>query len=346
MSTALISELLRLVRAHDYLRSGVSSGSGVDDKEWHHFCVLAPDVDLIVNFSLSADTRLQQQVGRIVLLVRERSTDAWDGDIDSSPRGDVQARRGEIPMRIGSSTLGWGPGGYELSVVLQERPITARLSLLPRTLPLLARADAVMGEGRLSWLLVPRLSATGRVVVGRRTYLLDQAPSYHDHNWGHWRWGQDFAWQWGFGLPDDRHDPWSVVFQRMTDRPRNSTLEMLMALWRDDKLHRLFHPREITVHTSGLTPARSVLKLPRVLRLLAPEQTSDVPAQLLISARSGGDHVRLTFETLDLAQIVVPHETDLGMTMLNEVRGRIHLDGEVKGHEINSAGVGVFEFLT
>lgn len=340
-----MSELHRLIAAHDYLRDGVPSSMASDHKEWHHFCVLAPDIDIVANLSLGRDTRDGRQVGRVILMVRE-SGKGWDGDVDSVPARDVQARAGEIAIQVGSSTLRFGTNGYELSVCLQERPLTARLSLAPCSLPLLARTNAIIGDGRVSWLMVPRLFASGAVVVGHRVYRLDQVPAYHDHNWGHWRWGEDFAWQWGFGLPDEANGPWTVVFQRMTDRTRNTTTELMMALWRGRELHRLFHQREVDVEMTRPVRVAPALKLPRVLGLVAPEWTSDVPERLVVNAGSGQDWARMTFVTRDLAQILVPNETDLGLTIINEVRGQVRLEGHVKGYEIVSEGEGIHEFLT
>jgi hypothetical protein len=47
-----------------------------------------------------------------------------------------------------------------------------------------------------------------------------------------------------------------------------------------------------------------------------------------------------------VAQIVVPNETDLGETIINEVVGKFQAEGRVKGEEVSFAGEGFFEFLT
>ena len=342
-----MAQMRGLASQHDHLREGVPGTGAAEHKEWYHFCVLGPGVDVIVNFSLATDlrpvARRGSQLGRIVLLLRERGH-GWDGDVDTFPARDVQARAGTVGLHIGGSMLGYGAAGYQLSVALAERPLTARLSLYPRTLPLLARTNAVIGEGRISWLMVPRLTATGTVVVGRRTYRLVDAPAYHDHNWGQWQWGQDFTWQWGFALPSD-DGQWAVVFQQMGDRTRNRVTEQIMALWRGADLYRLFHQHEIEMQQAGLMPVRPVLKLPRVLGLVAPERTTDLPQRLVVNAVSGTDRLRMTFEAYDLAQILVPHETDLGTTVINEVRGRASVEGDVKGHRVLSAGEGIYECL-
>ena len=83
-----------------------------------------------------------------------------------------------------------------------------------------------------------------------------------------------------------------------------------------------------------------VLGLLRAPGLVAPERTTDLPQRLVVNAVSGTDRLRMTFEAYDLAQILVPHETDLGTTVINEVRGRACVEGDVKGHRVLIGGRG------
>ena len=345
-----MQRLQRLIGRSDQLRGGLSDGPEVTpDKEWHYFCVLSPAVKAVVNFNLTRDTSPDRpaaaQVARLIVLVHEAGH-GWDGDVDSVPLRDVEARRGEVGMRLGSSTLRFDPTGFKLSVALARRPLTAHLSLEPRSLPLLARADALLGAGRAGWLVLPRLEATGTIVAHRRTYRLERAPAYHDHNWGSWRWGDDVAWQWGVGLPSGGDGPWTVVFEHLTDRARSRTMELTMGLWRGGELHRLFRHHEVAVEPAGYASVGPILKVPRIMAMVAPERTTDVPKRLVVTAEAGRDRVRMAFEAEDAAQIVVPNQTDLGVTVINEVQGSVDLEGRVKGLRVASAGAGLCEFLT
>jgi hypothetical protein len=338
-----------LIGRYDYLRGGVAGGPGAaDHKEWHHFCVLGPGIDVIVNFSLSGHAGQGQlradQEARMILLVHERGH-GWDGDVETVPLREVDARQGEVGIRIGSSILDFGPSGFTMSVALQHRPLTARLVLEPRTLPLLARVDDSIGSGQTGWLIVPRLEATGTVVVNHRVHRIERAPAYHDHNWGRWHWGQDFGWQWGFGLPDRADDLWTVLFHHLTDRSRRTTMELTLGLWRGGELHRLFRHEQLHVEPVGYVPVGPILKVPRPMALVAPERTTDVPKQLVVTAAAGPDQARMVFTAEHTAQIVVPNETDLGVTVINEVRGMITVEGTVKGYQVASTGAGMCEFL-
>ena len=116
-----MAQMRGLASQHDHLREGVPGTGAAEHKEWYHFCVLGPGVDVIVNFSLATDlrpvARRGSQLGRIVLLLRERGH-GWDGDVDTFPARDVQARAGTVGLHIGGSMLGYGAAGYQLSVAL------------------------------------------------------------------------------------------------------------------------------------------------------------------------------------------------------------------------------------
>ena len=203
-----------------------------------------------------------------------------------------------------------------------------------------------MGQGTIDWLVVPRLAASGTIVVDRRVYKLENAPAYHDHNWGHWLWGQDFAWQWGFALPAKMDQAWSIVFDRVTNRARNQIQELKLSVWQEDKLQRIFAHSDIQVRERGYLHPERVPKFPRIMGLITPESTPDVPRTFEIEAASGDDRVRCLFQAQDVGQIVVPNETDLEMTVINEVSGLIEGEGVVKGKSFSVHGQGLFEFLT
>lgn len=339
--------LARVITLTDQIRLPIPGDARVGwSKEWYHFCIIAPHVQAILNLSLTYDTRPAAspgaRVARMIVLVREG---AWDGGIDTIPFRDVQAHRGRLDLCFGHNSVRFRDGLFHLSVAMESRPITLLLQLRPITYPLLRRNTSI-GEGMINWLVVPRLSATGTIAVGQRVHHLHQTPAYHDHNWGHWLWGQDFAWQWGFALPEGADMPWGVVFDQMTNRARTETAELKLSLWKHETLHRLFVYDEIAVQRAGYLAPRRVPKFPRVMALVAPERTTGVPERLEVTAAIRGDHLRCCFEAQDVAQVIIPNETDLGVTIINEVGGRLELEGEVKGEPVTLQGKGFFEFLT
>ena len=73
--------LAELIRRSDYWRRSLGSARGpLGHKEWMHFSVLSPDVDLLINFSL-VDDRHRREVPSLVFLVRPRGG-PWNGWIE------------------------------------------------------------------------------------------------------------------------------------------------------------------------------------------------------------------------------------------------------------------------
>ncbi|MSP60184.1 MAG: hypothetical protein EXR72_07545 [Myxococcales bacterium] len=348
--------LERLISFSNHFRRPLLREPGATPhKEWFHFCVLSPGLDLFINYSLMEaeipGLPAPRESARVCVLVR---TDAgWDGDVDTIASHDTVIRRSGIDATFGPSRMRFHEGAFELTAKLCDRPIELALTLVPLTMPLM-RPNTPLEAGPLHWLVVPRLSARGTVRVGERTFPLDEAPAYHDHNWGRFRWGQDFAWQWGFALPTLPESPYCLAFVRLCNRARTSDLGHGLFLWKGGVQRRIFREGEVQITPRGwFAPPRpstahgtGIAKFPRPLALLAPEQRTDVPRTLDIEASARGDFVRCRFETEDLAQIIIPDDNDFGITVINEVRGRLVMEGEVAGEPVEMEGRSVFEFLS
>jgi hypothetical protein len=96
----------------------------------------------------------------------------------------------------------------------------------------------------------------------------------------------------------------------------------------------------------GRLRPRRLFKIPRVMGLVSPEALPDVPRWVEMRARGDGDELRYRFEASDLAQVVIPSERDLGVTIINEVTGTSTLEGRIRGERIDFRGRAVCEFLS
>jgi hypothetical protein len=315
-------------------------------KEWWHFTVHAPELDLVVNFSLSDELGPTARPGSVIprvgcLVHRGR----WHGDIDSIPRGKVRARRGERLLELAHNRVQFEDGAFQIDVTLQDQPIKLSLRLVPLSLPLQINDFQIQGSAPMNWLVVPRLLATGWVRIGEERFSIEQAPAYHDHNWGGFRWGANFTWEWGYALPTEPSNPWSLVFVRLSDRARVQDFMQGLFVWRSGRQERAFSAGEIAVSHRGLLRQKRVLKLPRVMGLVAPGTVSDVPERFEVEARRDADWLRVRFDAEDLAQIVVPNDDDLGLTVINEVTGTVRVEGVIERERIEFQVRSLFEFL-
>src|SRR5262249_38503804 len=149
------------------------------------------------------------------------------------------------------------------------------------------------------------------------------APAYHDHNWGSFRWGDDFGWEWGSVLPRRAQDPWTVVCMRMTDRRRRRATRQALYAWHGAEPVGVWRDGAMTFEHQGFLRRPPALTLPGVMRIVKSGAASDVPNRVTIAGR-GEDELEMRFEPEEYVRIVVPDEVDpLGVVVLNEVSGRI-----------------------
>ena len=95
----------------------------------------------------------------------------------------------------------------------------------------------------------------------------------------------------------------------------------------------------------GFLRPKRVLKIPRVMALLSPGAATDVPSWVEMRAQGDGDRLVYRFEAEDLAQVVIPSDTELDVTIINEVTGRSSLEGRLRGEKLSVEGRAVCEFL-
>ena len=336
-----------IARTDYFRRSPHSVGGFGHHKEWQHFVILTQAFDLLVNFSLSDEVRAGAPPGselpRIVLLLRETS---WDGDVDTFPMKNSRVGGGKIAAMFGCNSLDFRDGQFKISVTLQDRPIAVDLHLTPLTQPAVVPTVTMLDGPPLHWVVVPRLTVSGTVTLAERAYALDGAPAYHDHNWGHFLWGNDVAWEWGFVLPDNTTVPWSLTFVRLTNRSRTTTLMQNLLLWKHEHLVAIFRDKNFNVRTDlAYLRTRKVFKVPRVMALLAPETPTDVPASFEVRAENDGDWIECRCVAVDVAQVLIPSETTLGVTIFNEVAAQTTVCGRFRGEDLSFGGRSILEFI-
>lgn len=349
-----VADLTRAINQGDYLRrSPFSVGGDGFHKEWLHFVVHTAELDLLVNFSLVDDVRPEAAPGaefaRTVVLVRDASqpNGGWDGDIELFEPEDCRVTSGGIAARFGANSVRFAADRYDIRIRMRHRPIALDLQLRPLTFPALSNnINLEAGDRPINWMVLPRLAATGVARIGTARHRFVEVPAYHDHNWGHFAWGRDFAWEWGFSLPASPDEPWTVVFVRLADRSHTRVLTQGLFLWRREAHWRIFRAHEMTVAPRGLLRAPRPYKLPAIMNVVSAGSDTDVPSRLDARAEADGDWAEIEFVAEDVAQVCIPNDTDdLAVTVINEVSGDLRLRGEVRGERVDMAGRAMFEFV-
>lgn len=338
-----MTQLGTLARIADRLRRPAPDPNLRTHKEWLHFCVQHADLDLLLNVSLSDDPHDPDlgEHARVAVLLRQGG--AWRGEIETVPPSEVMAYPGPIHLRLGQTEVRFERGGWDIDVALSSGLLRGQLRLEPLTRPASVHNVRGLDGHPINWTVVPRCRCDGWLEIEGRRHPVHDGRAYHDHNWGAFAWGRNFAWEWGYALPEA--SPWTTVFARLNTRGHTRTLMQLLFFWRDDQLVRAFRDAEITVHRHGLLRARRVLKLPPVMGLIAPSLATDVPACIEVIARGWGDEATLRFTSRDVAQVILPNDHDLGVTIIHEVEGSVHAEGSVQGERFAFETTAVFEVL-
>lgn len=312
-------------------------------KEWHHFVVHGRDARLIVNFSISlGEGPSDRQLGRLIVLAHHHD---WEGWIEEVSVTDIDVVNNGVYGRFGESVIRFVDGGYLVELNIPQRGITGRIRFTPASKPFL-KNNQPLGEGRMSWLFVPRLGADGWLQTASARLSMRGAVAYHDHNWGSFRWGDDFGWEWGSSLPTQPAEPWSLVFMRMTDRAHSIARSQCLYVWRNGEPVAMFRDSSVKVETDGFLRRPAKLTLPGVMGLLLQGTASDVPRRLELKAHRAGDHVTVVVEPDEYARVAIPAEIGPRDTViLHEISGEVRAWGMIGNHAIDMEGSGVFELL-
>jgi hypothetical protein len=330
----------------DFLRAPVlATARPRGFKEWHHFVVHGRGVRLLINFNLTNEVFGADEVRlapRVIVIARDEN---WAGAVErfDTRTLNVSADLGELT--IGGNQMTVLPDGYRVAIDLPDNDIRGELHFHSASLPSVVRNEPV-GDGRISWLFVPRLRADGWLRISGVHHRLDNDLAYHDHNWGRFRWGDDFSWTWGTILPTRPGEPWSMVCVQMTDRSRLRCLSQALYVWHHDEPFATFRHAAVNIRSDGLLARAADCTLPPPMRLLLDGEVPGVPEGIDITATRARDRVRAEFCSRSYARLAQPSEVYLDRSIvLCETDGTVRASGTINDENFDFVGTGVFEFL-
>jgi hypothetical protein len=335
-----------LLARNDFLRAPVlATARPADYKEWHHFVVHGRGTRLLINFSLNHEAFGANQVRlapRVIVIAHDED---WTGAIERFDGGAMNVSAGLGELTIGASRMTVLPDGYRVAIDLPDKNIWGELHFTSASHPFVVR-NQPLGDGRINWLFVPRLRANGFLRIGGREHRVENDLAYHDHNWGRFRWGDDFGWTWGTILPTESGNPWSMVFMQTTDRNRLRSLSQALYVWHHDEPAAIFRHAAVRTRSEGRLARAADCTLPPPMRLLLDGEVPGVPDRTDITASRAGDRVHAEFRSHSYARLAQPSETFLDRsTVLCETGGTTRANGTINGEDFDFVGTGVFEFL-
>lgn len=313
-------------------------------REWQHFIVFAPGLELLVNFSLS---RAPGASDRARVIVMARCEGRWLGLVDGADPGVTGVSRDGKRFRAAGGTLELVDGHYRVVVHQPRRGVELELRVVPEAMALVAPNQPIGDRRRLSWLIAPRALATGTVRLGDARFELAGAPTYHDHNWGEFAWGDDFCWEWGVALPDAPGRDEAVVFSSLQSRARGRTTVEQLFWWQGGRNALAASGAELEVCFRGPSRADASFRLPAVAGLLRRRNDADLPREVELRARRRGATLALDLRVEDVAELVIPSDRQpTGLVTIHECVGPVDfVCTNAAGETQRWTGRGVFEFV-
>jgi hypothetical protein len=180
------------------------------------------------------------------------------------------------------------------------------------------------------------------VDVSGEYFRIEGAPAYHDHNWGRFRWGGSYAWQWGVALPED-DSGYGLVFDRVVNTSSRQIIVQGTMLIQGGSHLRTFIDPEVSCAWDE-PRSRSTYRIPSITRIASPGDGIEVPTVCRVSSQRKRDRVDLGLWPRDAMEIGIPSDIDSEPPMiLSEAFGDGQVQGSISGIPFKNRVLGVFE---
>jgi hypothetical protein len=331
---------IRYPRAHPGYRK---SETLANYSEWHHFNFNDDTNDLygIVNLAMSGNID-DADSGRVAVSLVICEHGRWRGTMAMYRATEARFTPGRVDLKVGPNSVRLRQGCYEVAGSLKDRSVV--MNAVWR--PLCAGVHINNIGGIISTFVIPRMSVEGTLVIEGRTYRLNGATGYHDHNWGYWNWGRDLGWDWGYVLENqtgDHQTPLSIVFGQVTDATRAAARsDLVFIVWEGNDLTQVFLDDAVNITTVGALPFSRVPQVPGLLGFIQARR-HEVPASLIIQASDGADALELQMDVSDGLQFLLPQAVGPGLTTVSELVGRYRVKGTLDGRSLDFSYVGFAE---
>lgn len=324
-----------------------------DWKDWYHFVLMHPASGwrALANVSLAGGGRRAELQYTLAIHVPGEGGEPGErprlqGACRSVPwqPGTVRAR----PLTIRSD---------ELELVLEAQVWRLRLQPIGLDVGLAfeARADSTamlvtegssFGSGFIGWGLVPRLLARGKLwACGAGASVTHEWFCYQDHNFGRFRWGEDFGWEWMVAHAAPADGPAvTVVVDLRTDRThrRHGLPYVFVIVGRE--LRKVFLGPAVTLRWAWSDRAALPARLPGTMATLLADRPERAPVSLSVEAADERDSLRLQLGFNTHLQIVVPDVQQPAHTRISEASGAAAIALCLGGSVLDARGQAYAEY--
>ncbi len=320
-----------------------------DWKDWYHFVLFDPATRLraLVNVSLAGNLA-DGEIQVTVLVTRDASdrTAVTHGFARSRPWQPGQVTAAPLAIDSDRLRLAFNGSRFVLSLDDPDSRIAIDLVATPEGPPLLVTESSTFGSGFIGWGLVPALHVTGSLSVCGEVRRVD--PSwycYQDHNFGRFRWGEDFGWVWLVAHarePDGRAI--TVVLDLRTDRAHRARGLPYLFVHVDGRLGKVFLGPALRIDWAFSPGARLPARLPGALASLWGDRTVRTPVALSVRARDERDACSIDVVIDAHTEILVPDTLQNRASRIGECAGTTTIRYVREERVVEAAGLAYAEY--
>lgn len=319
-----------------------------DWKDWYHVVLLHPASGwrVIANLNLAGggpDAQLQW-----TLVVHRPGGDSGvslHGASRSQPwhAGMVTAR----PLHIAGDEAVFGFDGECITLRIAPRDLDLQLSLhaAPAATPLLVTDGAPFGSGFIGWGLLARMRAEGQIAVcGETAPIGDAWFCYHDHNFGRFRWGEDFGWEWLVAHITCEGEAVTVVVDWRCDRAHASGGLPYLFVLAGGALRKVFLGPAMRLRWSWNDAAQLPPRLPGAMATRLADRPVRTPRAITLDAADERDRIALTVAVDAYLEIVAPDNRGSAFARIGESSGAAALELRLGGRRLEGRGLAYAEY--
>jgi len=318
-----------------------------DAKDWYHVVLLNPASGwrAIANVNLAGSG--EDAVLEWTLVVHVPGEPArLHGASRSQPwrPGMVQAR----PLAILGQDASYRFDGWQLSLHIAPSDIDLRLNLVARPVatPLLVTEGAPFGSGYIGWGILPMMQAEGEIAACGDSAPIDGSWfCYHDHNFGRFRWGEDFGWEWLVAhVAGEGDEALTVIVDWRTDRAHGAGGLPYVFILMGRQLRKVFLGPAIRLrwqwHDEAALPAR----LPGAMATLFADRPVRRPRTIVLEAADERDRIQLTVAVDAYFEIIAPDARSSAATRIGESSGPASVDLRLADRCYTGSGLAYAEY--
>lgn len=319
-----------------------------DWKDWYHVVLLHPDTGwrAIANLDLAGggeDAELQWT------LVVHRPDGARGGSLHGASRSQPW-RAGMVatrPLAIVGDEASFGFDGERTTLRIAPRDLDLQLVLhaAPASTPLLVTDGAPFGSGFIGWGLLAQMRAEGRIAAcGTSAAVGDGWFCYHDHNFGRFRWGEDFGWEWLVAHAPCGGEAVTVVVDRRTDRRHAAGGLPYLFVFVGGALRKVFLGPAMRLRWSWHDAATLPPRLPGAMATRLADRPARTPRAVTVEAADERDRIALSVDVDAYLEVVAPDNRGAAFTRIGETSGAATVDLLLAGRRLEGRGLAYAEY--